>query len=124
MVNVKEGTITVSPGARSRSIPDSSRADVQEVVSNTSAARVSLLHELPHLPGEVTVGGLLPTGQRRPHVVELGGHKRRHVELELGVHVISSSRAAVGSRLPGQVSAEQLGERGVRLREVLPEALP
>jgi hypothetical protein len=41
VVNVKEGTTTVSPGPRSSIIAESSRADVQDVVSSTSAAPVS-----------------------------------------------------------------------------------
>jgi hypothetical protein len=40
-VKVNDGTITVSPGRRSRSIADSSSAAVHEVVSSTSEAPVS-----------------------------------------------------------------------------------
>ena len=39
-MNVKDGTITVSPGARSSSMADSSRAAVHEVVISTSSAPV------------------------------------------------------------------------------------
>ena len=41
VVKVNDGTITVSPGPRSSSIADSSRAAVHEVVSSTSSAPVS-----------------------------------------------------------------------------------
>ena len=40
VVKVKEGTMTVSPGSRSSSIAESSRAAVHEVVSSTSSAPV------------------------------------------------------------------------------------
>ena len=40
VVNVNDGTITVSPGPRSSSIAESSRAAVHEVVISTSAAPV------------------------------------------------------------------------------------
>ena len=41
LVNVNDGTTTVSPGSRSSIIADSSSADVHEVVSSTSWAPVS-----------------------------------------------------------------------------------
>ena len=45
VVNVNDGTMTVSSGPRSSSIADSSSAEVQEVVSSTSSAPVRLREE-------------------------------------------------------------------------------